>query len=78
MNRLVRIIRDDDGNFQSTHLSWHLVDPANHEAPRTLCGGEAFGEGESAVEFEEKFVKRGGITCDDCLDAIRIYKSVLL
>jgi hypothetical protein len=78
MNHLVRIIRDEDGELQSSHTDWHLVDPANSESPRTLCGGEAFGEGESAVEYEEKAVQRGGITCRHCLNAIDTYKSVKL
>lgn len=77
MNRLVKIIRDDDGDLTGDN-SWHLVDPGNEQGQATLCTCEFFGAGESSVEFETKDAARGGITCPRCLDKLRTYKAVKL
>jgi hypothetical protein len=78
MNRLVRIIVDDDGD-NTKNAAWHLVDPANDLGDAALCTAEFFGEGESAnVQFEEKTAVRGGITCTDCLRKIKAIKAVRL
>lgn len=77
MNVLVKITRDDDGVCIDNPV-WHLADPANDMGSAALCSGEFFGEGESAVEFELKTVKRGGITCDRCMRKIAIYKAIKL
>lgn len=78
MNDLVRIIKDDDGEEKRDCHVWHLVDPCNRQGPAALCTQEFFGLGESGVEFEKKSVKRGGVTCPQCLERIRIYKAVPL
>jgi hypothetical protein len=75
---LVRISRDDDGEQKPDWQDWHLVDPGNPGGEAALCTGEFFGVGESACEFETKFVRRGGITCQVCLDRLRSYKAVKL
>lgn len=77
MNILVKIIRDDDGEYVELPV-WHLVDPGCDLGSAALCTGEFFGGGESAVEFETKQVRRGGITCPDCLRKLRAYKAVKL
>ena len=77
MNKLVKIYRDDDGTEIEDPV-WHLVDPTIMQAETTLCTGECFGEGESAVVFEVKAAERGGITCKACLDKLRAYKSIRL
>jgi len=76
-NVLVKIIRDDDG-FLIDNPVWHLVDPANLLGKATLCTGEFFGSGESAVEFETKTVSRGGVECESCRQKILTYKLVKL
>lgn len=77
MNALVKIIRDDDGQVTKND-DWHLVDPGNPQGPATTCTSEFFGPGESAVEYEVKNVKRGGITCPDCIRRVKAYKAVRL
>lgn len=77
-NALVRIIRNDDGDLEPGWRDWHLVDPGNPQGPATLCTAEFFGSGESACEFQNKYCKRGGITCGKCLQILRAYKAVRL
>ena len=76
MHSLIKIIRNDDGDIID-NPKWCLT-MATGEAPRTLCTGEAFGYGESRAEFEHKIVKRGGITCRQCMNELLSYKSVKL
>lgn len=79
MNRLVRILKSEDGQPASNPRVWHLVDPVSGDGcDRTLCGGEAFGLGESGAEYEEKSAPVGGITCKECFAALLIYKKVKL
>ncbi len=77
MNTLVRIIQDDDG-AETFNQDWHLVDPVNNQGPAALCTQEFYGFGESDCVFEEKTVERGGVTCENCLRRIRIYKAIKL
>lgn len=77
MNKLVKILYDDDGEKIENPV-WHLVNPANWMGPCTLCSGEYFGYGESAVVYEEKEVCRGGIECKVCLAHIRLLKEIRL
>lgn len=76
--KLVRILIDDSGHPHELAAYWHLVDPCNAGGPATLCTGEYFGFGESACEFDLKEVKRGGITCPQCLADLKTYKAVKL
>lgn len=76
-NELVKIIRDDDGTLTEND-SWHLVDPTNRQGQAALCTQEFFGFGESLIEFETKQAKRGGITCERCLEKIRVLKAIRL
>ncbi len=74
---LVKVLVNDDGVTIKEPV-WHLLDPGSWDASRTLCGGEAFGTGESNVKYEYKTVKRGGITCRTCLEQLKSYKSIEL
>lgn len=78
MNNLVRLITTDDGDTNIDPDIWHLVDPANPQGTASLCTQEFFGGGESACEFEMKTAKRGGVTCQRCIDIVKIYKAVKL
>jgi len=75
-NYLVKLLTDDDGTAYDDP-KWHFVDiPGGGHA--TLCTGEYFGVGESSCKFETKTVKRGGITCPDCLNQIKTIKAIKL
>jgi len=78
MNHLVRITIDDDGEPVFIGPEWCLVDMGNPEGPATLCKGEFFGIGESNCIYTEKWLIRGGITCQNCIDKIKLYKAVKL
>ena len=75
-HQLVRTFTTDDGE-RNESPRWHWFQ-IHGDAKRTLCTGEAFGPGESAVEYEIKEVKRGGITCEDCLKIIKDIKEIKL
>lgn len=70
----------DMGNdeIQDCDAGWHLVDIHSDSDPRILCSGFVFGRGASAMKYELKKVKRGGITCYECLRLIKAYKAVKL
>lgn len=76
-HELVKITVDDDGD-EKPDPKWCLVDPTNGGGPATMCTAEFFGYGESGCVYEIKAVKRGGITCEDCLKKIRLIKAIKL
>ena len=75
MNFLVKILVSDDGEKREPQ-KWCLV--VHYTGSQTFCQGEFFGFGESGCEFETKTVKKGGITCDECLRKIKEIKNVKL
>lgn len=83
MNRLVRIIKYDKKYMGDENPDdwgdggWHLI-IFNEDDPRIFCSGIVFLDGSTTVEYETKEVKRGGITCPDCLKKIKNIKAVKL
>ncbi len=85
MNHLVQITARDyleseqppDVIIPEEERVWCLV-VFKSGSPMTLCTGEVFGLGEGNAEYIEKEVKRGGITCPECLKFIREIKAVKL
>lgn len=75
MNHIVKFLTDEDG-FKEQNKSWHYV--VNQDANRALCNGQVFGFGESKVEYKDKLVERGGITCSECIKLIKEFKSIKL
>ena len=75
MQSLVKITVDDEG-YAVDDPKWHVI--TSIDAKRTLCTGEVFGFGESSCEFEEKQVKRGGITCPNCIEFVKNIKGIKL
>ena len=74
---LVRITKTEDNeNVNIIDQVW-CVTAFGGDTTRTLCTGEAI-DGSSHVEVDTKTVKRGGITCEECLDAIKHYKAIRL
>jgi hypothetical protein len=73
---VVKICVDDDGTTIDNPV-WHLyeTDGGGHHA---LCTVEFLGGGESRCVYETKEVKRGGITCERCLEILRRHKSIRL
>ncbi len=76
MNKLVKILSDEDGD-KIENPKWCLTQCTDGSL-RTLCSGECFGEGEGRATYTTKEVKRGGITCEKCLEIIKLYKSIRL
>ena len=75
-NKLVQFLTDDDGNIHDDS-DWHYV-VNDAGCSRSLCRGEVFGKGDSALEYKLKQVKRGGITCKKCIRIIKEYKAIKL
>lgn len=69
--------RDDGENIPEDERVWCLMTPYSC-GEQTFCGGEYFGFGEGGAMAETKTVRRGGITCQTCLDHIREIKAVRL
>lgn len=83
VNRLIKILAYDPLDLGSEEIQdcdngWHLVDIHGDSDPRILCSGFTFGYGVSGIRYEEKQVKRGGITCEECLRLIKAYKAIKL
>lgn len=77
MNALVKIIKTDDGELIPVdERVWHLI--YNLNGNQALCSNEYFGFGESNVEYELKQRMRGGITCQRCIDYIKLMKAIKL
>jgi len=76
MNELVKIITDEDGVFQENSKWCYVHEPDS--APRALCTGQCFGYGEGVAKYKTKLVKRGGITCEQCLKIIKNFKKIKL
>lgn len=78
MNHLVKILTDDSGEPREKKFqTWCLIVYENG-TNRAFCSGEAFGGGDSACDYERKTVKRGGITCEKCIDRIKEIKAIKL
>lgn len=80
MNRIMRITECNDGVFD-TRL-WHLIFHANDTM--MLCTGQyiipELGIAETTHDMDDfkfvtKKVKRGGVTCEKCLELIHQIKS---
>lgn len=85
MNKLVKIIEHMDCEVDGNEY-WHLSHPALPD-PAILCTGEFYELervsserilGNAAALAEEKLVKKGGVTCPECLAFIKSIKAVKL
>lgn len=74
LNNVVKIIDDDDG-IKKKYAKWCLVDPCNNQGRAALCTQEFFGEGESSCEYK---IKKGVITCPNCIEIIKTYHKIKL
>lgn len=73
---VVKILTSDDGPKRIKPTWCYVV--FWDSSPRTFCGGEAYGYGESGCKYKDKIVQKGGITCPKCLEMIKIIKSIKL
>lgn len=74
-HNLVKILNHDNGDDPDND-DWHMIDNFG-DTQRVLCTGEAY-DGSSSLELKHKTVKRGGISCESCLDVVKFYKSIKL
>lgn len=73
---VVKILSNDDGQeINKEDQVWHFVND-HGSGQNTLCGGEYFGMGESAVKY--KYKERGKITCPECIHMIKKIKAIRL
>ena len=74
-NHLIKLIIDQDGEERDP--VWHLSGGIHGEI---LCTGEYVSTEESDGDpvYEIKTVQRGGITCQNCMNAIMEMKNVKL
>lgn len=76
MNNLVKIIKNEDGDFQQ-NPQWHLVQN-DGGSNRSVCTGEVFGLGEGSAEYKFKSVAKGGISCPECIEIVKWFKTIKL
>ncbi|KIC42206.1 hypothetical protein RA27_02080 [Ruegeria sp. ANG-R] len=75
---LCKLIRDDDGDcIPDDEQVWCLVTPYA-DGDQRFCTAEYFGDGEGNAVAKTKRVKRGGITCPQCISHIKLIKAVRL
>lgn len=72
MHTRVKFKTFEDGTKEDVPKGWHLLTPLG-DGEYTACGN-ATPEYETVKEDKEK----GGITCPDCLEAIKFYKAIQL
>jgi hypothetical protein len=73
MANVVKIITDDDCMPYNNDY-WHYA--YDHPTGKmVLCSCEYYGIGESNVEYKES---DGKITCQECIDIIKHFKSIKL
>lgn len=77
-HKIVKLFTDDYGEeYEEEEQVWHLSTIATGD-PVVLCSGEFYGLGQSGCKFEEKIVSYGGITCNKCIEIIKLHKSLKL
>jgi hypothetical protein len=69
--------RNDGYSIKKADQVWCLVVTACGDAA-TFCTGEFFGSHQGGADGDTKTVQRGGITCPDCLEKIKMIKAVML
>lgn len=67
-------VEEDEQDGYDDVGRWHLS--VTDDDPRILCTGLAYQDGESV--WKGKTVKRGGITCEHCINKIKWFKSIKL
>ena len=79
MNSLVKQIINDDGEqVPAEKQKWHCLTTVCGDAAM-LCTGEFVDEGAmsgNGAEYVFKEVRRGGITCEKCLETVKEFKSI--
>lgn len=70
MPTLIKVFSDDDGR-KVDDRGWCAT--MNIDAPRTLCTGEAYGQGESSVVYKTK--ESGKVTCPACIKILKTLKE---
>jgi len=81
MNNLVLQLVNDDGDpVERQDQRWHVLTESSGEAAM-LCTGEFVDDASSSGNgscYELKSVSRGGITCEKCLEIVRVIKQIRL
>lgn len=73
MPLVVKILVSEDGEkipYAKWCLSWNKAG-----GRMTLCTGQFYGMGESSCKYKEK---HGKITCPECIEEIKMFKSIKL
>ena len=72
-----QIVNEDGDKIPEDEQVWHGLQSLVGDTG-LICTMEFIDYGAGAGSYITKDVKRGGITCDKCLDTIKYYKSIKL
>lgn len=71
---VIKMLCTVEGSNEELDTYWHAI--LDYDCARTVCGHAA--DPCSEFEWKSKMVKRGGITCQDCLKVIYAIKDIKL
>ena len=78
MQTLVKqLVNEDQNPIPVDGQRWHAIHHVSGDLAM-ICTGEFICYGAGAGEYITKDVKRGGITCDRCIEVIKYYKAIKL
>lgn len=78
MHQLAKQLKNEDRvEIPVEEQVWHSIKDASGD-PALVCTGEFIDEGCGDGEYILKVVKRGGITCKECMSTIKHFKAIKL
>lgn len=77
-HKIVKFTANEDGDqIPNEDQVWHYSH-LSVNANIAFCTGEFYGYGDSSVQFIERTIESGGITCLQCLEKIKTIQSIKL
>ena len=73
-----QLINEDQEPVPVDDQVWHAIDNNVSGDAALICTGEFIDPGAGCGEYELKTVSRGGITCRECINRIKHFKSIRL
>jgi hypothetical protein len=72
-----QLINEDREKVLPEDMRWHALEEVTSDRA-LVCTGEFVDFGAGAGDYIFKNVNRGGITCEECIERIKYFKSIKL